>query len=99
MAVAVCPKQETLAAFARGELAATELASVAEHVGLCETCCRALQSIPDGSLAGLARAAAVAPATNHTVVSQQVPNPLAQQKIPLGFVNHSRYHLINELGA
>ena len=67
MSVAVCPKPETLAAFIRGELAEQELAAVAGHVGGCEACCRVLQLIPNDSLAGLARAAAVEPPTVHSV--------------------------------
>jgi serine/threonine-protein kinase len=101
MGVAVCPKPETLLAFARGQLDGAELASVAEHVGACAACCRALKLIPDDSLPGLARAAAVAPATVHSTnaPSPNAPNPIKQEQIPAGFVNHSRYRLLSELGA
>src|SRR5262245_20560903 len=97
MDVAVCPKPETLAAFARGDLSATELAAVAGHVGTCAACCRALQLVPEDSLAGLARAAAAVPPTAQSVAVAQVAN--AAPKIPAGFADHARYRILGELGA
>src|SRR4051812_13240184 len=104
MPVATCPKPETLSAFASGDLSADELSSVAEHVGGCETCCRALKLIPEDSLAGLARAAAASPPT---LQSGTTPAPAGNRKppappgtkIPVGFVDHPRYRIIGELGA
>ena len=101
MPVAVCPKPDTLAAFARGDLDSAELASVVEHVGGCEACCRALKLIPEDSLAGLARAAAAAPSTVHSAMT---PAPAAQPSnsapanIPEPLANHPRYRIISELG-
>src|SRR5436190_4781213 len=101
MAVATCPKPETLTAFARGELGAGELAGVAEHVGACEACCRALKLIPEDTLAGLARAAAASPATVHSAVTPSPlgPSAIGQEKVPAGFVGHPRYRIVGELGA
>ncbi len=104
MPVAVCPKPETLAAFARGDLAAEELAGVAGHVGGCEACCRALQLVPDDSLAGLARAAAVSPATVQSSGSPASLAPdavgvLPQNDIPAGFADHPRYRIVGRIGA
>ena len=101
MSVAACPKPETLAAFARGDLTELELAAVAGHVGACEACCRALKLFPADSLAGLARAAAVEPSTVHSsgTPSSLVPTPTTTEKIPAGFANHPRYRIISELGA
>lgn len=99
MAVATCPKPETLAAFARGSLTATELANVAEHVGGCESCCRALKLVPEDSLAGLARAAAAAPPTMGSGAPPAVGAPAVVQKVPPGFVDHARYRVVSELGA
>ena len=100
MAVAACPKPETLAAFARGDLTANELACVAEHVGTCEACCRALQLIPPDSFANLARAAAAAPSIGSPgATPAPAANPITQEKVPAGFVNHPRYRILNELGA
>jgi serine/threonine-protein kinase len=102
MPVAVCPKPETLASFARGALAAEELAAVAGHVGSCAACCRALQLVPEDSLAGLARAAAAAPSTVNSVgapapgASTGTP---ADARVPVGFVDHPRYRIVSELGA
>jgi serine/threonine-protein kinase len=107
MPVAVCPTAETLAAFARGELAANELASVAEHVGGCEACCRSLKLLPEDSLAGLARAAAAAPATIHSKGSNAPQAEGAPKKsdvpaaaqVPAGFADHPRWRIISQLGA
>jgi serine/threonine-protein kinase len=100
MAVAVCPKSETLAAFARGELVAPELDAVAGHVGGCGACGRALRSIPDDSLAGLARAAAVAPPTVHSPGTPAALLPHATAaNVPAALVGHPRYRVIEELGA
>ncbi|MBN9121436.1 MAG: protein kinase [Planctomycetes bacterium] len=100
MAVAACPKPETLAAFARGDLVAAELSGVAEHVGGCEACCRALQILPEDSLAGLARAAAVVPPTVRSGMTPAgAEAKLPANQIPAGFVDHPRYRITGELGA
>ena len=102
--VAVCPTPETLAAFARGDLVAEELAAVAGHVGGCDACCRALRLVPDDSLAGLARAAAVSPATVHSdgppaSLAPGAAAVLPQNDIPAGFADHPRYRIVGRLGA
>lgn len=106
MTVAVCPNSETLAAFARGDLTPTELAAIAEHIGGCDACCRALKFVPEDSLAHLARAAAVAPATLNSANTDSPREEVASNKselpakrIPAGFTDHPRYRIINELGA
>ncbi len=104
MPVATCPSSETLAAFACGALGATELPGVAEHVGGCEACCRALKLLPEDSLAALARAAAVDPATVHSgatpsnLVVTPAPEPTPPANIPDELANHPRYKIISELG-
>jgi serine/threonine-protein kinase len=101
MAVAACPKPDALAAFARGKLTGPDLAAVAGHVGVCAACCRALELVPDDSLAGLARAAAVAPVTVQSTgtPSSLIPNPNTAANIPPALVGHPRYRVIGELGA
>jgi serine/threonine-protein kinase len=101
MAVVACPEPEVLAAFARGDLAGPDLAAVAEHIGRCAACCRALGSVPADSLAGLARAAAVAHETVQSsgTPSSLVPNPNAAANVPAELVGHPRYRVIGELGA
>ncbi|QJW95592.1 protein kinase domain-containing protein [Frigoriglobus tundricola] len=98
-----CPKPETLAAFVRGELAEQESATVAGHVGACEECCRVLQLVPNDSLAGLARDAAVAPATVHSGGPPRSLTPgtigSPPPRLPAGFADHPRYRIISELGA
>jgi serine/threonine-protein kinase len=101
MTVATCPKSETLAAFARGDLAATELAAVSEHVGFCAACAGALKLVPEDTLAGLARAAAAGPHTAQSGTSGVLVSgkSLASDKVPAGFVEHARYRIVSELGA
>ncbi len=100
MAVATCPSAETLAAFARGDLADTELVCVSEHVGTCGACCAALRGVPHDSLAELARAAALEPPTVKSEIE-----PLAEKPgrvtvgIPAGFEEHPRYRIVGALGA
>ena len=102
MTVGVCPKPEVLAAFARGDLPDEKLAAVAGHIGVCATCCRALQQVPEDTLAGLARAAAASPGTVHSPGAPKPLLPAALNKttggIPEGFANHPRYRIINEAG-
>jgi serine/threonine-protein kinase len=101
MSVVACPKPETLAAFARGDLPAQQLAAIAEHVGACEACCCALQRVPNDSLAALARAAAVAPSTVPSAGPPAAipPSRLPADRMPAGFADHPRYRIISELGA
>ena len=99
MPVAVCPNTETLTAFARGDLAADELAGVAEHVGGCAACGAALQFVPDDSLAALARAAAASPDTVHSTAPPSVGVPGAAGHTPAGFTDHPRYRIVGEIGA
>ncbi|MBP3959431.1 protein kinase [Gemmata sp. G18] len=100
MSVATCPQAGTLAAFARGELSSTDLASVADHVAGCAACGSALKLIPEDSLANLARAAAAAPPTVKSVTDAAPTGAtVATDKIPLALANHPRYRIISELGA
>jgi eukaryotic-like serine/threonine-protein kinase len=103
MAVATCPKPEILTAFARGALDPTVLAVVAEHVGACAACCRALKSVPEDTLAGLARAAVAAPM--ETLDSGLTPPPppapapaSGPTGVPEALANHPRYRILGELG-
>jgi serine/threonine-protein kinase len=99
MAVAVCPSAETLAAFARGDLADTELACVSEHVGTCAACCAALRGLPHDSLAELARAAALEPPTVKAENEPQRPVGRVTVGPPAGFEEHPRYRVFGALGA
>ncbi|MCI0703877.1 MAG: protein kinase [Planctomycetia bacterium] len=99
MAVAVCPNSETLAAFARGDLPPAELACVAEHIGACPACAGALKVVPEDSLAAMARAAVAAPSISPQAPTGDLPPPPRVQAIPPGFVDHTRYRIISELGS
>lgn len=101
MAVATHPAPETLAAFARGDLPPTELASVAEHVGGCAACCAALSRVPDDTLAGLARAAAVrSPGATPAPLPAAAPGAKdSPDGTPAALADHPRYKILRELGA
>ncbi|VTU00241.1 serine threonine protein kinase : Serine/threonine protein kinase OS=Pirellula staleyi (strain ATCC 27377 / DSM 6068 / ICPB 4128) GN=Psta_4559 PE=3 SV=1: Pkinase: DJ-1_PfpI [Gemmataceae bacterium] len=112
MAVATHPTPDALAAFARGDLPATELAVVAEHIATCSACCSVISRVPDDSLAGLARQAAAladktpecaaTPAATRTVVEPHGSGPATvgdDDGIPAPLRDHPRYEVIRELGA
>jgi eukaryotic-like serine/threonine-protein kinase len=101
MAVAVCPSAETLAAFARGDLADTELVCVSEHIGACGACCAALSGVPHDSLAELARAAALEPPTVKSEIAPIPEKPAGRVTVgvPAGFEEHPRYRVFGALGA
>ncbi|MFM8274175.1 MAG: protein kinase domain-containing protein, partial [Gemmata sp.] len=97
MPVAVCPSAEVLAAFARGDLPADELAAVADHIAPCAACGAALRFVPEDSLAGLARAAASSPGTVQAVRLPELSAPAGD--MPAGFADHPRYRILGQLGA
>jgi serine/threonine protein kinase/putative intracellular protease/amidase len=113
MAVATHPTPDALAAFARGDLPATELAVVAEHIATCSSCCALISCVPDDTLAALARqAAAIAdktpecaaatPAATRTVADPPAGAPATvgdDDGIPAPLRDHPRYEVIRELGA
>ena len=96
MAVEIHPAPETLAAFARGDLPATELSAVAEHVSGCEACLASLEALPDDSLAALARASARPDEPAPTALASM---PALPDGLPDGLIDHPRYRVISELGA
>ncbi|WP_439627052.1 protein kinase domain-containing protein [Gemmata sp.] len=111
MAVATHPTPDALAAFARGDLPATELAVVAEHIATCSACCALISCVPDDTLAALARqAAAIAdktpecaatPAATRTVADPPsgASATVGDDGIPAALRDHPRYEVIRELGA
>jgi serine/threonine-protein kinase len=114
MAVATHPTPDGLAAFARGDLPATELAIVAEHIATCSSCCALISCVPDDTLAALARqAAAIADKTPECSAPTPggVPRTVADPPpgasaavgdddgIPAPLRDHPRYEVIRELGA
>ncbi|HEY1186500.1 MAG TPA: protein kinase [Gemmata sp.] len=101
MSVPPCPSAETLTAFARGDLSAEGLVEVADHIVGCAACGRALQLVPEDSLANLARAAAASPNTVHAT---RPPVPRGEPAVPAGdipngFADHPRYRILSKLGA
>ncbi len=99
MPVAVCPRAETLAAFARGDLAATQLSEVAEHISTCAACGNALKFVPEDSLADLARAAAASPVTVKSITQPAPLGTATSGHIPAEFADHPRYRIVSEIGA
>ncbi|MBA4190867.1 MAG: hypothetical protein C0467_23005 [Planctomycetaceae bacterium] len=114
MTVATHPTPEALAAFARGDLPAAELAAVAEHIGACAACCAILSRVPDDTLAGLAREAGggtdkspaaeipragAAPTVGSDGGNAPEPAPEVDDGIPAPLADHPRYKVLRELGA
>ncbi|MDY3561580.1 protein kinase [Gemmata sp. JC673] len=94
-----CPTTETLAAFVRGDLPPDDLAAVADHVDGCAACGRALQFVPEDSLAGLARAAAAADTVPRSAGGATAIAPGVTASVPEGFADHPRYRIVGRLGA
>lgn len=99
MALATHPSPEILAAFARGDLPQTDLASVADHVARCAVCCAIVARAPEDTLAGLARAAVTAPTPAPAAVLPALPATKPDLSIPPELASHPRYKLLKEIGA
>jgi hypothetical protein len=56
------PSRKQLIAFVRGQSSASALEGIANHIEGCDSCCRMLREIPDGSF--LKRIRGVSPSTN-----------------------------------
>jgi serine/threonine-protein kinase len=91
------PTSEVLAAFARGDLNAAELATVAEHVERCDACCAALQRVPDDSLVGLARQAGES--TTNPIGGASPAFFTDPTAVPSELADHPRYRILDQLGA
>src|SRR5262245_30785280 len=90
------PTPEQLAAFDAGELPPADREAVEGHVAHCESCCRALEGLPEDALAALARRSA-GPATTPCpgLASLPADGPAA---LPADLRDHPRYRVLGELG-
>ena len=90
------PSSAELHSFAHGRLAPAEMAEVEQHVATCDSCCQALESVPEDTLVQLAREAAT-----ETFRAGETP-PLAEPRggnaIPQELEEHSRYKILGLVG-
>ena len=90
------PSIAELHSFAHGRLAPAEMAEVEQHVATCDSCCQALESVPEDTLVQLAREAAT-----ETFRAGETP-PLAEPRggnaIPQELEEHSRYKILGLVG-
>lgn len=91
------PTAEQLRAFILGKLAADEHDRVEEHVGDCDSCCGALQSIPDDTLINQVKNADTSIAETLASVGMQTRTK-TNDSVPADLVSHSRYRVVRQLG-
>jgi hypothetical protein len=101
MGLAVHPIKEDLRAFGEGRLPANEAAAVGEHLTDCDSCCRWLETAPDGSLAGRIRQArdltGIVCRKDAAGPSDHTPVPWPAE-VPLELAGHPRYRVFRLLG-
>ncbi|HUT88816.1 MAG TPA: serine/threonine-protein kinase [Thermoguttaceae bacterium] len=82
------PPRKQLEAFASGTLQDDQIAEVEKHLGACETCLRALETLPEHRMVLLLRKAA-----------GELPGEAAQTAIPEALRDHPRYRVVRRLGS
>ena len=107
------PAPPRLERFARGELDLKEIDEIQQHLAICDSCCHALEQIPDDSFLGLVRQAK--PTFEHVVdndgdanptetaldVQDQTvfpPNDRATCEVPPELAGHPRYRILAKIG-
>ena len=91
------PASETLAAFALGRLEDDEATSVADHLGVCESCQQAVLAVPDDSMLALLRPAGCTPVPRPGLLPATASAFV--EGLPLELHNHPRYRVLRPLGA
>lgn len=100
------PEATRLEAFARGELELPEIDAVQQHLADCQTCCDALDSVPDDNLLALVRQTGTEVDADETMVVLQEPTddaaPTSGQSgiadLPTELAGHSRYRVLELIG-
>src|SRR5688500_5447999 len=90
------PSSAELQSFAHGRLPPAAMADVEQHVATCDSCCQALESVPEDTLVHLAREAAT-----ETFRAGETPAssaPAGGQAIPPELAEHSRYKILGLVG-
>ncbi|MGF1583194.1 MAG: protein kinase [Gemmataceae bacterium] len=97
------PTGEQLEAFCLGLLPPRELEQVAEHISVCEQCCRTLAAVQNDTVVDLARQAKEA--ASYTALTDAVPTanighgPKTETiEVPPELRNHPRYEVAQVLG-
>src|SRR5438132_6810168 len=107
------PSIERLSAFDSGQLHDAEWEEIERHVAQCATCCEELEALPEDKFAALLRASAGKSTVVVSCESRQTPPgaavssvdtlprrpKAATPEIPVELVAHSRYRILEFLGA
>src|SRR4051812_23538015 len=94
--VADHPTPDQLRAFGEGRLPPSDFAGVEEHIGSCESCCRALEGLqPDSFVGRLRSAERAAFATTADGASATLIDPV---EVPPELANHPRYRVLGLVG-
>jgi eukaryotic-like serine/threonine-protein kinase len=89
------PSAADLVAFGQGRMDAAIHAAIESHVAHCETCCQALQTVPDDTLAVALRGIGGRDETLAVDPVAAAPNDLT---LPKELIDHPRYRVIRPLG-
>ena len=90
------PSAAQLHSFAQGRLAPAEMAEVERHVATCDSCCQALENVPEDTLIHLAREAATA-----AFLAGETPPASAaagKNSVPPELAEHTRYKILGLVG-
>jgi serine/threonine-protein kinase len=92
----VHPSPQQLRAFQNGCLALREMAELELHIASCDSCCRALEKVPDDTLVQLARAAATA---GFRAAGSTLSGSILPPGIPPALEDHPRYRVLGLVGV
>ena len=102
------PVSDRLVEFARGELELGEIEEIRKHLATCDSCCRALEQVPDDPLLVLVRQVrrasdeGVSGAGETSLDSSDqltiVTSDPLQVPIPVELVDHPRYRILQQIG-
>jgi serine/threonine protein kinase len=91
------PASQVLVGFALGQLEDDEATAVADHLGVCEPCQKAVLAVPDDRLVALLRPAGSTPVPQPGLLGATA---LAfDDQVPAELRDHARYRILRRLGA
>jgi anti-sigma factor RsiW len=94
------PSEDQLAALKVGKLMPPESVEVERHLAACDTCCEAMQTLPDDSLVELLQEPNRTPGMDEAPTCTDAPGTGAlPPAVPAGLAAHPRYRILELLGS
>jgi eukaryotic-like serine/threonine-protein kinase len=91
------PASDALAAFALGHLDDNTAHAIADHLGSCASCRKAVQAVPDDSMLSLLRPASSTPVPRPEKIA--ATTGAFESGVPAELLDHARYRILRLLGA